>query len=68
MENKIIITKEMLIDQVIKKYPKTILVFMEYGLHCVGCFASMGETIEEAAVLHHLELDKLLDSLNKSAE
>ena len=68
MEKKI--TKEMTIGKVIKKYPKSIFVFIEHGLHCVGCPMSQdnggGETIEEAAKLHQIDLEKLLNDLNKA--
>lgn len=65
MEKKI--TKEMAIGQVIKKYPKTAFVFIDRGLHCVGCPMTQGEeTIEEAAKLHQIDLEKLLDDLNKT--
>ncbi|MDO8558974.1 MAG: DUF1858 domain-containing protein [bacterium] len=58
------ITKEMTISEVAKKYPKTAFVFMDYGLHCIGCPAAPDETLEEAAKLHQLDLEKLLADLN----
>jgi len=62
------ITKGMTIQEVVKKYPKTVFVFIDYGLHCVGCPAAQNETIEEAAKLHQMDLEKLLKDLNKAAE
>jgi len=62
------ITKEMAIAEVAKKYPKTVFVFMDYGLHCIGCPAAPLETIEEAAQVHHLASEKLLADLNKAVE
>ncbi len=67
MEKSPKITKKMPINEVIKKYPKTVFVFMDYGLHCVGCPMGFSETIEEAANLHQLDLEKLLNDLNKAA-
>jgi len=61
------IIKEMTIREVIKKYPKTIFVFMDYGLHCVGCPMAQGESIEAAVKLHQIDLEKLLKDLNKIA-
>lgn len=61
------ITKEMTIGEVIKKYPKAVFVFMDYGLHCVGCPMAQNDTIEGAAQIHQLDLDKLLKDLNKVA-
>ena len=57
----------MTISEVAKKNPKTAFVFMEYGLHCIGCPMAPDETIEEAVKLHRLDLDKLLKDLNEAA-
>lgn len=40
-------------------------VFMEFGMHCLGCPASSGESIEQAAVVHGIEVDKLIEALNE---
>jgi len=61
------ITKEMTIGEVIKKYPRAIFVFMDYGLHCISCPMAQGESIEAAVKLHQIDLDKLLKDLNKIA-
>ncbi len=57
----------MTISEVIEKYPKTTSVFMDWGLHCVGCLMAEPETIEEAAKLHQIDLKKFLEDLNKTA-
>ena len=56
----------MTIGEVIKKYPKTVFVFLDYGLHCVGCPMISDETIEEAAKVHRLNLKKFLNDLNQA--
>jgi len=61
------ITKEMTIAKVIKKYPKTAFVFVDYGLPCAGCPMAVPETIEEAVKLHQIDLKKFLKDLNKAA-
>lgn len=58
----------MTIGEIIKKYPKTTFVFIDYGLHCVGCPLAQNDTIEGAAKLHRLDLDKLLKDLNQAAK
>ncbi|MFA5767589.1 MAG: DUF1858 domain-containing protein [Candidatus Paceibacterota bacterium] len=68
MEKEAKITKDMTIDEVIQKYPKSAVVFMEHGFHCIGCPASQAETVEQGAELHQVDLNKLLDDLNKAAE
>ncbi len=68
MEKEVKITKDMTINEVIQKYPKSAVVFMEHGFYCIGCPASQAETIEQGAELHQVDLNKLLDDLNKAAE
>ena len=62
------ITKEMTIGEVIRKYPKTVFLFIDYGLHCVGCPIAKDETIEQAAKVHRIDLEKFLEDLNKAIQ
>lgn len=66
MVGKAKITKEMTIGQVIRKYPKAVFVFIDYGLHCIGCPIAQGETIEQAVKLHRINLKDFLQDLNKA--
>jgi len=66
MAEKVI--KEMTINEIFKKYPKTVAVFMGYGLHCVGCPLAQSETIEELAQANQVDLKKLLEDLNKATK
>ena len=59
------ITKESTIDEVVKQYPETIMVFMKHGLHCVGCHVSAFESIEEGAMAHGIDVDMLVADLDK---
>ncbi|SDA11019.1 hybrid cluster protein-associated redox disulfide domain-containing protein [Ruminococcus sp. YE71] len=38
--------------------------FMEIGMHCLGCPASRGETIEQACEVHGVDPQQLIDKLN----
>lgn len=60
------ITKEMTIREVIGQYPDLSSVLMGLGLHCVGCPLAQGETVEEAAKVHNMDLENLLQTLNKA--
>ena len=60
------ITKEMSVQEILTKYPETISVFRRHGLHCIGCFAAAFETLEQGALAHGLDIDKLLKDLNDS--
>lgn len=58
-------TKDMLIGDIIRQNPDTIGVLMQHGMGCVGCPSSQMESLEEAAMVHGLDLNKLMDSLNE---
>ena len=62
------ITKDMVLGEVIMKYPRTMEVFFKYNLPCAMCHFASGETIEQAAELHEVNLVKLLKELNKTVE
>jgi hybrid cluster-associated redox disulfide protein len=61
------ITKEMPIGDVVRKYPKTIEIFMRHGLHCIGCAVAAFESIEEGAIAHGIEIEPLMADLNTVA-
>lgn len=65
MKKKTKITKDMSIGEVIEKYPKSTSIFIDYGLHCVGCPMAQNDTVEEAAQIHNLDFKSLLKDLNK---
>lgn len=44
------ITKDTIIGDIIDIDPSTTPYFLEMGMHCLGCPASRGETLEEAPV------------------
>lgn len=61
-----IITKDMTIDTVIRRYPNCAEVLVSFGLHCVGCPSAQAETLEEAATVHGFNIDELVDELNEN--
>jgi hybrid cluster-associated redox disulfide protein len=61
------ITKQMPIGDVVRKYPKTIEVFMRHGLHCIGCAVAAFESIEEGAIAHGIDIEPLMADLNTAA-
>jgi len=59
------ITKDMTIAEAIKARPTVAGILMSRGMHCLGCVIAQGETIEQAAEVHGLPLDELLQDLNQ---
>jgi hybrid cluster-associated redox disulfide protein len=58
------INKNMSIDEVVRKHPKTITIFEEFGLGCIGCQAALFESIEDGAEVHRIDVETLITSLN----
>ena len=40
------------------------ILFMGIGMHCLGCPASRGETVEQACMVHGVDVDDLLQQVN----
>lgn len=68
MKKPSLVGKEMLVSEVIKKYPETIPLFLERGLHCIGCAFAKDETLGEAIEAHLINLDEFLEALNKKVK
>jgi hybrid cluster-associated redox disulfide protein len=60
------ITKDMGIMEIVEKYPITVEVFSRYGMHCFGCMAARFESLEQGALAHGLDVDMLVQDLNKA--
>ncbi len=60
------ITKNSIIGDVLDNHPDVADIFFGIGMHCLGCPASRGETIEEACQVHGADVDALVESLNKA--
>jgi hybrid cluster-associated redox disulfide protein len=61
------ITPSMTIAQVLNQYPATVQVFMNLGIHCLGCPSATGESVYEAALKHGQSPEDLLQKLNAAA-
>lgn len=64
MEKKVI-SKDMLIMDVVDANPNAPEILLSYGMHCLGCAIAHGETLEQAAEVHGIDLNQLLADLNK---
>ena len=61
------ITKNMMIDEIIRKYPAAAEELFNQGIHCIGCYAMNIETLEQGLKGHGLkdkEINDLLKKLN----
>lgn len=58
------VTKETIIGDVLDSCPETAPLFLEMGMHCLGCPASRGESIEGACLVHGTDADELVAKIN----
>ena len=61
------VNKKMSIGEVLRMDGDTAAIFMSFGMHCLGCPSSRGETVEEACAVHGIDVDKLLAVVNEEA-
>ncbi len=59
------ITKDMVIGDILDADAGTAMFFFEMGMHCLGCPASRGETVEEACSVHGVNVDELIARINE---
>lgn len=58
------VTNDMIIADVLRIDKGTIPIFLNNGMHCLGCPSSSGESIEDACAIHGIDADKLVKELN----
>ena len=59
------VTKKTLIGEALSIDEEIAPILMGIGMHCLGCPASQGESIAEAAMVHGIDPDALVDEINK---
>ena len=59
------ITKDLTIGQILKIKPEVAPILMGMGMHCLGCPASQGESLEEAAMVHGMNIEDLMAEIAK---
>ncbi len=60
------ITKDMIIADIIRNHPETLPVFQQFKLECYECQIADLETLEHGAGVHKVAVSELLDALNQS--
>ena len=54
----------MKIGELLKQYPEKAEILLNAGMHCLGCPASQAETLEEACMVHGIDVEELVKKLN----
>ncbi|HEX9022833.1 MAG TPA: DUF1858 domain-containing protein [Geobacteraceae bacterium] len=62
------ISRDMIIGDIVRRYPQTLAVFEKYRLTCFECQIADFEALEHGAGVHHVEVETLLKELNAVVE
>ena len=58
------VSKDMIISDLIQVDPNIVAILMRAGMHCIGCPSSQMESLEEAAMVHGMDADLLVQQIN----
>ena len=58
------VSKEMTIGEILAINPMVAPILMEIGMHCLGCTSAQGESLEEAAMVHGIDVELLVEKIN----
>ena len=62
------VTKDTIIGDILDMDKTTAPFFMEMGMHCLGCPASRGETLEQACMVHGVGPEEMVKKLTAHME
>ena len=65
MEAKNYVSGGALVGEIVRTYPESVEVLNQCGMHCLGCPASQGESLENACAVHGLEAGKVIAAVNQ---
>ena len=58
------ISKDTTIGELLNVFPEAAPILMEIGMHCLGCPSAQGESLAEAAMVHGIDYDLLVEKIN----
>ena len=59
------VTKDTIIGDIMDHDPSTAEYFMEMGMHCLHCPSSRGESLEQACIVHDVDVEEMIEKINK---
>ncbi len=57
------LTKDTTIGELLRTYPDSAEILTEIGMHCLGCPSARNETLEQAAEVHDIDPEDLIEDL-----
>jgi len=67
MKQIALLTTELTVDEVMRRWPPTIRAFLDFSMHCVGCPIAPFHTVEEACREHGVDLAVFFSHLQTAA-
>ena len=64
-EKKGYVTKDMVVGEIISKYPDAAFALMQCGMGCISCPASQAESLQDASMVHGMNADEVVDYVNE---
>ncbi len=58
------VSRDTIVGEILDMDASTAPIFLSIGMHCLGCPASRGETLEQACGVHGVDCDDLIAKLN----
>ncbi len=62
------ITRDMTIGEILRANPDVAPILLEAGMHCLGCPSAQGESLEEAAMVHGIDIDELMSTIEAAVD
>lgn len=59
-----VVTKNTIIGDILDNAPQTAPIFLEMGMHCLGCPGARSETVAQACAVHGVDADDIIKKLN----
>ena len=59
------IEKTTTIGEILENTPEKAEMLIDFGMHCLGCPASQMETLEEACLVHGIDVEEVVNAINK---
>ena len=66
MKKKVVIKKTMTIGEVLRIDENLAEILLGFGMHCLGCPCSQMESLEDAAAVHGVDVDLMVEKLNEA--
>ena len=61
-------SKDMIVTEVLKLHDDAGMILMDAGLGCAGCPSAGFKTLEQAGIMHNIDIDAVIDKINALLE